>query len=117
MNTNKNGIRILGGTTQRPERRRLYSCRHVVSSYKPAPAIDQHEPDVIDGLMEAFYELRTTLPSVIPAGQSINTRRGVPSIPTFKGVRYLGVLPFHQRMAIGLRNFGRNMMRTGVFAR
>jgi hypothetical protein len=95
---NKNGIRILAS--------------------RPQPATYDGPETLDEGIIDALFELRSVkLPTVIPAGHTINTRVGVPSVPTFKGVRFLGKMTVMEKAKLLLKNFGHAVRKTGVYAR
>ncbi|MFN6965188.1 MAG: hypothetical protein ACK4S4_15690 [Pyrinomonadaceae bacterium] len=111
---NRNRIKIIGRHTQRPRRRRLFpgDPRVRINPPRRVPAC------ILDGIQAGLDELRATLPRrAVPAGYSVNTRAGVPPVPTFKGVRYLGKLSLVEAAVLRLRNFGHAVTRTGVYAR
>jgi hypothetical protein len=115
MKTNRNGIPILTGrdalTSNMFETQEWgYSVEEILQDAFIELGINPNRPQIA-------VQRSLVTDSVVPAGSSINTRPGVPTIPTFKGVRYLGKLSFPQRIKLRLQNFGHAVTKTGVYAR
>jgi hypothetical protein len=111
---NRNGIPILTGrdalTSNMFETQEWgYTVEDILQDAFIDLGINPNRPSVVDSSPLAARGSQGTV--------SINTRRNVPAIPTFKGVRYLGKLTIPQRIRIAWDTAKFAVTRTGVYAK